>query len=166
MKIQLTQGYEAIIDDEDYAKVKGYTWHAQVSKDANDIPYRVGAITSFAPGHPRGQTAESMARMILGLDYKDKRKVWFVNFNALDNRKENLRLRSVGEQLPMDNTTGFKGVYKTRTEGKWSALIVVERVTFCLGTFSDKLAAAKAYDDAALTLIGESAATNQRLGLY
>ena len=53
----------------------------------------------------------------------------------------------------------YKGVYITES-GKWGAQIQSNKVRFNLGTYTDSKEAGRAYDIAALAIIGEQAGTN------
>lgn len=91
-----------------------------------------------------------------------------INREKLDNRPENLRLATTSQNranigMQRNNSTGYKGVFLDR--GKFRAAIRVTGIRRYLGTFSSARAAAAAYDGAALTVFGEYAMTNHRLGL-
>jgi hypothetical protein len=88
------------------------------------------------------------------------------NHNGLDNRRFNLRLatNSTNQQNARKSitktTSRFKGVDRIKATGRWRARIVVAGKRLFLGSFTDELPAAKAYDRAALRFFGEFACIN------
>lgn len=88
----------------------------------------------------------------------------------IDNRRSNLRicehvLNQRNTRLGRNNTSGFKGVTWDASQGKWAAALMLNYKRIALGRFDDKIAAARAYDAAAIELHGEYALTNANLGL-
>ncbi|WRS29622.1 HNH endonuclease [Actinomycetaceae bacterium MB13-C1-2] len=86
------------------------------------------------------------------------------NGNKLDNRRENLRVctqadNSANRKVRADSETGYKGVNRTRA-GTFHAQASKGGVVHNLGTYPDPESAARAYDEAAINLFGEYAATN------
>jgi len=87
-----------------------------------------------------------------------------INRDGRDNRLSNLRLANKsgnganrGKQI--NNTSGYKGVYKDRY-GYWRAKVKKDQQDIYLGRFDDKVAAAKAYDKKAREIFGEYAGLN------
>lgn len=81
-----------------------------------------------------------------------------------DNRFKNLRLSNRQLQmgnmgLTKNNTSGFKGVEKTKS-GKYKARITCRGKNKTLGYFDDPNDAAKAYNDAAIEQFGDHACLN------
>jgi hypothetical protein len=77
-----------------------------------------------------------------------------INGDTLDNRWINLRLATRSQnmantKLRRDNKTGFKGVVRSRTPGKFYAQIGFHGRTINLGTFDSAEEAAQAYRTAA-----------------
>jgi hypothetical protein len=86
-----------------------------------------------------------------------------INGNKLDNRKENLRLCTNGQNkhnmgVQKNNKTGYKGVYPFH--GKFGAKLKVNKVPFFLGYHDTAEDAARAYDRAATKYCGEFAKLN------
>lgn len=83
-----------------------------------------------------------------------------------DNRICNLRAveydrNNANREIMKSNTSGFKGVHFQRSCGYWRAQVGYD----IIGHFKDKRDAALAYDKAALLKYGDSAVTNEILGL-
>lgn len=94
-----------------------------------------------------------------GLEYIDHR-----NGNQLDVRKSNLRAATHVQNMQnavvkSNSTTGYKGVHP-RGKGKYRARIQVGLISHHLGTFTNTVDAAKAYDKAAIKFFGEFACLN------
>ena len=154
--ISLTQGFKAIVDDEDYKELSKYKWHA----------------TDAVSGNCRATTSHLdiiMARIIMKappqvlVDHK--------NGNTLDNRRKNLRLCTHTQNNQNKRKTRqrvsskYKGVSFLKSTKKWRVYIALQdifRRTFnvSLGTFSVEEEAAKAYDEAAREYFGEFARLN------
>lgn len=138
---------QAIIDTEDYEKVKDYKWHTKPDN----------YVTNGKIG--------SLSRIVMNVTDKSI-EVDHINHDKLDNRKENLRIcrhngNGKNQQIPKNNTSGHKGVIKAQTEGKWIAQIRANGQLHYLGTFNTKEEAAKAYNKAAKRLHGEFACLNE-----
>lgn len=88
-----------------------------------------------------------------------------VNGQKLDNRRENLRIATRGQNSAnagprRNNKTGFRGVFQGRDRKTWYARINVNRTSIYLGTYDDPILAALAYDNAAKKHFGEYAGVN------
>lgn len=156
-EIPLTRGKVAIVDDRDYERVAQYKWCAHYDS-WNWYAVRSTKINGRF-------TLEKMHRYILGLTKGDKKRIDHQNGNGLDNRKENLRLCSAGQNAhnrrkyrTKNPTSHFKGVFRSRN--KWHAEIMVKGVTIRLGAYSFEEVAALAYDLAALKYFREFAVFN------
>jgi hypothetical protein len=95
-----------------------------------------------------------MHNLIMGCTGVDHR-----NGYGLDNTDPNLRVATEVEngrnrQPNAGASSGFKGVSWHRQHQKWSARIMVSGKSRWLGLFADEVAAARAYDDAAVELHG------------
>lgn len=82
------------------------------------------------------------------------------NLNKKDNRIENLRLASFGENssnisMRNNNTSGFRGVCWMARRQRWLATITKDKKTYRLGSFRSKELAAAVYAQKAIELYGE-----------
>ena len=157
-KIELTQGYQVIVDDEDYEELTKHNWHITKGK-------RYYAARSLRIDK-KIVSVLSMHRQIMKLEYGDKRQVDHINGNGLDNRKENLRICTHSEncynrkKTKINATSKYKGVYWDKQRKKWSTLIGKDQKSIHLGHYDNEIEAAKAYDKKALELFGEFAYIN------
>lgn len=157
--ISLTQGYVAIVDDEDYDLVVNLRWHASKSM--------TGAIYATSnPSRKRGSPklpAIRMHRMIMGLPAYDIREVdHVIPEKTLDNRRCNLRIATSGQnkrntRRRKDNSSGYKGVCYVEKRKKWMARISLNGKEKFLGYFDSAQSAADAYAYAAPIFHGEFA---------
>lgn len=90
-----------------------------------------------------------------------------VDGDALNNRRGNLRVATVGQnnanaKLRSDNTSGFKGVSRVKHLKRlpWEAYIQVDGKFMRLGRYETPEEAAEAYDKAAVAHFGSYARTN------
>lgn len=151
IKISLTQGQVALIDNEDYDLVRQYKWY--VFKHRN---------TYYAASKNKELKTVRMHRLIINAPYG--KQVDHINGNGLDNRKENLRLVDNNQnQWNRHNISGkskYKGVHWNKANKKWHSQIRVYGKRLHLGYFKDEIEAARAYDKAAKDNFGEYAKLN------
>jgi hypothetical protein len=154
IKVPLSQGKVALIDDEDAPRVLQHKWtYTRVNQR------RAYAQTKIRVGAK--QRTLYMHRLIL--DAPAGELVDHINGNGLDNRRENLRLATVAQNTRNSrqrrgSAAGYKGV--RRRGDKWQARIAVNSKQIHLGVFSSKEEAAQAYDTAAREHFGEFAVLN------
>lgn len=154
--IPLTRGQSAIVDAADYEWLIQWKWHALWCRCAPSF---------YAARHVRIDGRKKivlMHRLILGLDFGDKRRGDHKNMNSLDNRRSNLRIAThqqnlYNRRMMNRNTSGYKGVTWDKQHNRWCAQIVVQRRRVWLGRFDTAEAAYAAYCEAALRLHGEFA---------
>ena len=154
-EIELTKGYKAIVDDEDYDHISKFKWHyhegcAARSKWVNGGPVKI-----------------MMHREILGLPFThiDKRQVDHKDHDDLNNRRCNLRICTQSQNLANNNghrknllSSQYKGVRKRYQ--RWCAQISVNGVTRNIGTFDTEVEAAVAYNKKAKDQWGKFAVLN------
>lgn len=153
--IPLTQGKNAIVDVEDYGWLSQSDWFA----------YRSRPIETFYAARKINGRQLGMHRVILcppsgyEVDHIDR--------NGLNNRRENLRVATVTENLRnrrrfQRNQTGLKGAYRVRRSKKWFSSISVNGKRIYLGRFGSAVEASEAYDICAIIFYGEFANPNRQ----
>ncbi|VWD01890.1 pathogenesis-related transcriptional factor and ERF protein [Burkholderia aenigmatica] len=152
--IELTRGYSAIVDDEDFDDLSRFSWYAMGAGEA----IYAARYASIEQGGP----VIYMHRQIIG---GNPVCVDHANRDTLDNRRANLRAADVSRNaanvgLSVSNRSGFKGVVWDATREKWRADIRVNGRRFFLGYYSTSEEAARAYDFRALKEFGEFAFQN------
>lgn len=158
----------AVVDDEDYEKVKDYNWQ---------ITYRSSNFYVFAH-HRHGKKGSCgrrkrvtyyLHRLIMGLEKDSKLVVDHINGDGLDNRKQNLRVCTIAENArnsrrKQKGTSKYRGVYYdkwTKADKPFKASISINNKTTHIGRFKTAKAAALAYNKAALKHHGEFAYQNE-----
>ena len=153
--ITLTAGQEVFVSDEDYHWLSQRNWYLGTHGYAIcDLWGRRGGMKVL------------MHRLVLLAP--DTSSVDHANGNRLDNRRENLRLATQSQQNAnrpkiVGLSQRFKGVYRRRDGLKWCAQVKdpAGRMKY-LGSFASEVAAAIAYDTAAIQLYGQFARLNFR----
>ena len=148
--IQLTQGYFALVDDEDYERVSRFKWSAAVRKHA---------VYGYRQSGPKKKRVNVMLHAFI-LDPPDGLEVDHVDRNGLNNRRSNLRLATRSQnlantKLSRRNSSGVKGVRYDKERNKWRAEISATGIRYFLGRFDTKEEACGARSEAAGRLHGE-----------
>lgn len=149
------RGLYAIVDDSDFEIASRYRWIALKRVDC----FYVGASM-----RKNGQAKFVLMHRFL----TDCPQGWVVdhyNGDGLDNRRENLRVCTVAQnmanqRLSRANKSGYKGVSWNKEKRKWVAKIKANGEQKQLGRFHTKEEAATAYNHAAISLFGEYARLN------
>jgi AP2 domain/HNH endonuclease len=144
-----------VVDDED-AHLGERNW--QLSPDG------YASRSAWVDGKRRTQM---MHRIILGLDFGDPLTGDHIDGDRLDNRRQNLRVLTKGQQA--QNKCGhpgthsrFRGVTWHKRIGKWMAQVSVNRHLHHLGYFDDEEEAARVASDFRRTALPHS--NEQRSG--
>ena len=141
----LNSDFCAVVDLSDYANLSQYRW--RLSKSAKD---GTGYATRWTR-HNGKFYAIRMHREILDLPRNwEGRDTDHINGNKLDNRRENLRICSRGENIhnaKRINYSGFKGIGFHKASNKWRARIMKNGVSHWLGLFDSAETANTAYID-------------------
>lgn len=144
----------AMVDDEDFERVKHLHWYAHQKKVGKTIYVRAEL----------GDKYFSLHRLIMNpplgavVDHKDR--------NGLNNLRSNLRVASFSQnaanqsKITKPSLSKFKGVTRNKSSKKWRAKIGVYKKYLHLGVFSSEAEAGKAYDIAAIKYHGEFACLN------
>lgn len=157
--IPLTQGQVALIDDEDFDRVRQFNWQA----------HRTGPNCSWRVKrgiyNPKIQNSENeylhnfiMQSPGIQFDHHDG--------NGLNNQRENLRPATTTQnnrafrKKAKGKTSKYRGVFFNSKVGKWQARITVSNHQIHCGYFLYESDAAKAYDAAAKRYFGEFASPN------
>ena len=148
--VPLTKGYESIIDSADVSLVDCYNWFAlpinstvyAARSDYSGKKMRMVYVHRTIMGEPDG----------LQVDHRDG--------GGLNNRRGNLRVATSSQnmrnrRISSSNTSGFKGVYLSKTIGKWCAQITISHKQKHLGTFTSPEEAHAAYCRASEQYHGE-----------
>jgi len=145
-----------LIDDADRLLVAGFPWRVFLPKGYYGSQRYACAWV--------GQQHFYMHRLIAGA--AQGVQVDHRNGNGLDNRRFNLRITdgthnqaNRGKQRGV-NTSEYKGVWWDKGRQRWMAGIHVDGHSRSLGRFDEEIAAAQAYDEAALEAWGEFARLN------
>lgn len=158
----LKHGARTQVDDADFEMLNARRWQ-----------YGPGgyAVTNFSRrgAKPRGSSTWQIAMHRLLLDVAVGVSVDHINRDKLDNRRVNLRVASMSQQmantkLNVRNTSGFRGVTKNRKGSTWKATIghkPAKHRKLYLGNFTTAEDAARAYNRAAKKLFGDFAQLNE-----
>lgn len=148
--IRLTKGTYASVDVEDYPKVAPYSWHK----------HNGGYATAWVDIDGTRKKV-LMHRFIL--DAPSGVQCDHINGDRLDNRRQNLRLATHGEnqfnRSPRKEHR-YKGIHYFARDGRYQVSIRKDNRQFHLGYWDTAEEAARAYDQAAVFLFGEFARTN------
>jgi hypothetical protein len=148
--ITLTQGREAIVDDEDYEYLNQWKWFY--------------ARCGYATGHVNCHSKTVYMHRVI-METPTGMETDHVNGDKLDNRKNNLRMctsqqNKANKTKENNNTSGYKGVTWDKSRKTWNAKIMINYKCINLGRFVNIVDAARAYDEAATKLFGNFAKTN------
>lgn len=155
-EIPLTHGYAALVDDADYERViAAGPWAAHI--------HRHTVYAKRCVRKPDGKrTKQMLHRFILGLT-DPKVLVAHIDRNGRHCWRNNLRIATNsqnaanGRKYRNGVTSQYRGVCWHLKGHKWQAHIGLNGKTIHLGTYTDEIAAALAYDAAARKYFGEFA---------
>lgn len=157
MNILLTQNQKTIVDEFLYNWLNQWLWYYNTpyACRVNDISVKIYMHKEiFQLYHPS---------YIGEVDHENRK--------TLDNRYENLRSASDTQQganqnIRVDNTSNFRGVFWSKELNKWVAQITHENNQIYLGVFNKIIEAAKEYDKAAIYYHKEFANLNFKTLMY
>lgn len=141
IEIPLTQGKVALIDAEDWDKVKGYKWYAMKCKNTY---YAQACVVGSKP-----RKLVLLHRVLL----PDSVVVDHIDHDGLNNRRCNIRSvtqqqNCLNSRIRPSNTSGYLGVSWFAPRGKWRARLMVSGSEINLGYFKTAFEAALVYDRA------------------
>lgn len=158
--IQLTQGKVALVDDEDFDRLRQYKWYAKRCSRNGSLWYAYRSI----PVADEGPTILAMHTTVMGdapagmeIDHRDG--------DGLNNQRENVRI-ATHEQNQANtkphNGRKYKGIYRDKryAQPRYRAQIRRGGKVIYLGTFQTDIEAARAYDTKAKEMSGEFAWLN------
>lgn len=127
-EITLSQGYSALVDDEDYDKLTALgRW---------SVEHR--GVRSYARRRDAGYMHVFIMKPQKGFDVDHD------NGNGLDNRRKNLSIKTRSENMlnpnvitRIDNKSGKKGVYFDTWYNGWKAEIRIQGRKYNLGVYND-----------------------------
>ncbi len=161
-QIPLTKGQFALVDDEDFEYLNQWKWCA-IKREGTHTFYAKRRVVI----NNDKITSIMMHRLIMKLsdpkiivDHKDR--------NGLNNQGDNLRLvthsqSNINRGVYRNRTSEYLGVYrrKDRKINPWHSKITINKWQKHLGSFSNEIDAAKAYNAAAIKYHGEFANLNK-----
>lgn len=151
-------GLKVKIDREDLERVSEYSWRATRATTG-----RLRVVTSIRG--PDGARSLTLGRFLM--KPPKGKQVYPRRFNeGLDYRKSNLIVCTLSERqrlLPKNRkraSSAYRGVSYSRADDRWKAGIQVKGKSINLGHFKTEVAAATAYNVAAIKYFGSSAYQN------
>ena len=161
--IQLYKGKEptnkyAVVDDDMYESLSQHQWKVLNTKWGT-YAKRYETITGTGKAKSILMHREIMSP-------PSGMMVDHINGDGLDNRKSNLRVVTPAENnlnrkaIQKNNTTGYTGVYRSKTKGAYTANVQSSGKVWYLGTFRCPIEAAIFRDIAALEVQGAMATLN------
>jgi hypothetical protein len=155
--IYLTRGLYTIIDAEDYERVNAFKWYAKQTSGSWYACRKTMCGTK--------NKYEDVQHFILG-DYS--KMIDHIDGDGLHNWKSNLRFCTSSEngmnqrvqKNRLTKSSIYKGVQFPKKSKKYLASIRKNSVVYNLGSFTNEIDAAKAYDKAAKEMFGEFANLN------
>jgi len=160
-QIELTKGYCALVDDDDFDLLSQHNWCAAVYR------YKDRCIVNAQADIKRNgkKFSVQMHRFLMGIpdcktDHRDG--------NGLNNQRENLRLATHQQNIhnrrkhqTSTSVSMFKGVTRKTPGSRWKARIMHNGVSHDIGLFTEESDAALAYNLKAEELFGEFACFNR-----
>jgi hypothetical protein len=137
--IKLTQGLEAMVDDEDYEELSKYKWYSSIS---DGRCYAMRNITKKQGKQDHLLMHKEIAKTPKGM-YTDH-----IDGNTLNNIKSNLRIvtnRQNGQNRHENKSSKYVGVYWNAKAKKWESKIRTGGKRKYLGCFENEIDAHNAY---------------------
>lgn len=163
-EIPLTQGKVALVDDDDFDALSQFHWHARRVRRRHgpDVFYAERTIHVRRIDGSDQVSTQGMHRFLMPgvpkIDHSDG--------DGLNNQRANIRPATQSQNaanrklLRTGKSSRFRGVYWASDRGRWRAQLIVEYRHVHLGSFDSEVAAAMAYDAAAIKHFGKYASPN------
>lgn len=144
--IQLTQGKEAIVDDDLFEYLSQFKWHAHFCGS------NFYAAKKYQAAYGKGRIM-FLHHMVVGFPIS-RNVVDHINRNSLDNRRENLRIVSYSENARNSISRernahilrfGGRGYYWHKSNKRWCSAIKIKGKTHWLGSFKNESEAKNCY---------------------
>jgi len=152
-EIPLTQGFVALVDDEDYAVCSAMNWSIR--------PNNYGTIYAMHWIGTEEASHISLHNFIMKPKYGEE--VDHIDRNGLNCQRSNMRLatrsQNMANRSSPGSSSGYRGVYANRV-GTWIAQIRHNGQLYNLGTYDTPEEAARVWDEAAKEKHGEFATLN------
>lgn len=148
-------GYEVLIDDEDYEKIKRYHWNILRTEEKKGYKYFQANLKRCD-----GKRRKVMLHRII-MNAKTKEEIIdHKNGDTLDNRKTNLRIcnkteNNRNQKTSKANVMGIKGVSFVGKKELYQARITVDKKLIHLGYYKTSREAYSAYCEASKKYHGE-----------
>ena len=144
--IQLTQGKQATVDDEDYEVLTQFKWYYKQGYACRNLTLPTGKRCT-----QRMHQLVNNTRPGFLTDH--------INHDRLDNRRSNLRTVNSSQNMwnrsKQKSSSKYKGVYWNTQNQRWHVQIQVDGKGIWLGYYEDEEKAGAAYRKAALHYFGE-----------
>lgn len=165
--------HTVLFDEEDRELVESHTWHIDTSTKSGTFYANTNIRCDDGYERKKGYLRYKRIKLHRAIMKAPKGMVVdHISHNGLDNRRQNLRLCTPGENSRNRRLTNvykgketlskYKGVSKNRKTKKnpWFFQIILEGKKHCKSGFSTPEEAARAYDAKAKELFGEFAHLN------
>lgn len=158
-EIKLTQGYKALVDDEDFEYLSQFKWYISSRGYALHSAYdETGKKKPHVRMH-RIVLERKLGRELVAGELPDHR-----DSNKLNNTRQNLRIsthqQNTRNRAKWKSSSRFKGVSWRKSVSRWYSTIRVNDKLIHLGSFLNEEEAARKYDEQALIHFGEFARLN------